>query len=910
MGRIQSNLGLTTGLDIAGTVDKLMAISAQPRDRLQTRIKGLEAQQVAVNELTALVIGAELQNNKLGNAASLATTSVSSSRTDTITATSNGTPIAGTYVTRAVQMAQTSSASSNVFSSTSDTLQAGEIVVRTGGFVDRSANLEDLRGGAGVTRGKIKITDRNGTGTTIDLRFASTMEDVVKSINTAMDVRVSAKVSGDRIVLTDLTGKSSSNLIVEEVGDGRTASDLGLGAVNVASASGTGDDIAYASGTTRLSSLRDGIGIAFRSGTDFTVSLADGTSLSVDANASGSPTTVNQLLTALNAASPSKLLARIDSSGNGIELVDKTTGSGTFSATGSLAEQLGLSGTVAVSGTISGARVASAISGPLLSSLNGGDGIGTPGSITITNRAGATTTVNLVGSNSLRDVIDQINASGAGVTASLNRARTGITLQDVTGSATSNLIVANGDAKSTATKLNIAGSVASNSIDSGALNLQFVGETTALSKLNQGRGVGLGTFNITNASGVTRSINLTASSEQTVGAVINAINATGIGIEASINDAGDGITIKDTSGGSGQFSISDKSGSTTAKDLGIAGTGTSKVVGGATIQQIDASQNFRITLESNQKLSDVVEKLNQASGNPITASLLTAGSSIRMLFSSKASGEAGRMVIDGSAVGLDVSSTSTGRDAILAVSPTDDLGGTFVRSSTNTFSGAIQGLSLTIASVQTESVQIRVNSDNSGFEKNVQLFVDQFNKIKDKLSTIASYDATTKTSGILYASNEAYRTEQGLARIINQRIAFTGPVQTPSQIGLSLDETGKLRFDKSKLSAALDANPDAVKEFFTKANTGFSARTKSIIDGLSGASNGVLVNRTSTLQRQIDDNNKRIESINVKLTREREKLLNQFYKMEETIGKLKNSSSAISQLQPINLYSNSSSSSN
>ena len=165
MGRIQSNLGLTTGLDIAGTVDKLMAISAQPRDRLQTRIKGLESQQVAVNELTALVIGVELQNTKLGNTTNLATTSVSSSRTDTITATSNGTPVAGTYMTRAVQMAQTSSASSNVFSSSSDTLQAGEIVVRTGGFVDRSANLEELQGGAGIARGKIKITDRNGTGT-------------------------------------------------------------------------------------------------------------------------------------------------------------------------------------------------------------------------------------------------------------------------------------------------------------------------------------------------------------------------------------------------------------------------------------------------------------------------------------------------------------------------------------------------------------------------------------------------------------------------------------------------------------------------------------------------------------------------------------------------------------------------
>lgn len=899
MGRIQSSTGLITGIDIAKTVDQLISISAQPRVRLENRVKGLQAQQVAVNELTAMVIAVQLQATRLGNASTLESTRVNSSRSEILSATASGNPARGTYVLQSVQTAQSSTATSNPFSSATDAIETGDLVVRTGGFVDRPTRLDEVRGGAGVANGKIRITDRGGVATNVDLRFATTIDDVVKTINSATNNRVTAKLSGDRIVLSDTTGLTTSNMIVEELGEGRTAADLGIAGINVASNSATGDGLMYLTASTRLSTLRDQAGIAFRSGTDLSVTLRDGSTLAVDANSGTSPTTVGQLITAINAVDSSKLEARISTDGKSIELVDKTSGGTTFSSSGNLADQLGLSNATAVNGVLTGARVVNSLGGPLLSSLRGGSGIGTASSISITNRAGVTTSVNLAGSESIRDVVDAINSSGAGVTASLNRSKTGLSIQDMTGSTASNLVITDNDANNTATKLQLAGSVSANSIDSGALNLRTVSEATELAKLNQGRGVRGGTIDITNSLGAQRSIDIGALTNRTIGGVIEAINATGIGVQAALNEDGDGIVVNDTSTGSGTFNITDRVGGFAAKDLKIAGQGQSKVVSGNTVLQIQGSSTYRLDVGSAPTLSSLVDKINQGDG-PLTASLLVAGSTARILFNSRASGEAGRIAIDGSDIGIDATTTSTGRDAIVAISPTEFSGGIIVRSSSNTLDNAIQGLSIRIAATDANPVEVRVDKDNSSIERNLQLLVDQFNKVRDRLDVVANYDAATGQTGVLYGSNEVLRVEQSLARMINQPINGTGSsVRTMEQMGLSLDSDGKLRLNTSKLSQAIDRDPQGVVTFLTKETTGFSARSKELLENLVGATNGVLVSRNDTIQRRIEDSNRRVDFLNNRLERERERLLRQFYAMEEAVSKIRSSSSGLATLQSL-----------
>ena len=894
MGRIQSNVGLTTGIDIQKTVDQLMAVSARPRDALQVRIKGLQAQQVVLNELTALVVGVQLQSDRIGNASNISTIAVASSKTDVITATVSGTPIAGNYPVQSIQTAQTATAASSPLGSASDTVQSGEFVVRTGGFVDSSQSLDDLRGGLGVARGKIRITDRSGQSKEVDLRYASNLDETIQAINNS-GLRISARTNGDKIVLNDLSGSTLSNLIVEEVGGGRTADDLGLAGVNVALNTATGEDLAYLSPSTRLGTLRDNRGLNFQTGKDLTVTLRDGTSLEIDANATRNPTNVGQLLANINAADSNKFEIKVATNGDGFEIIDKTTGSGTFSATGALADQLGFTGVAESGGKIQGVRVQNVLQGPLLSSLNGGKGIGTPGKLSITNRNAVTTEVDLAGSTSLRDVIDKINSSNAGVTASLNRSRTGLVLQDVTGATAGNLIIADGDSNNSATKLGIVADAEQNSIDSKSLKLQYIHESTEIGKLNQGRGVRFGTFTITNAAGLSKTISLSSSTTKTVGDVLTAINNNAIGVTARLNDDGDGIAISDSSSGSGDFSITDDQSGNAALDLGIRGKGTNQT--NPSRKEINGSQTFRLSFTASDSISQVVQKINDSNG-PVSASILTSGTNnVRVLFTSRTSGEAGRIHADGDSIGINVNNTGSGRDAIISVGGSSDSGGTLVKSSTNTISNAIDGVVLTVKGTSTESVDIGVSTNNSTLERNLQLFVDQYNKVRDKIKKETEFNTETKTTGLLIGSSEVLRVEQSLSRFINQRSFASGSVQSLLQLGVSLDDTGKLSLDKDKLSKAIERNAGDVKDFLTKEKTGFGARAKVLLDSLVGINNSTLVNRTQALNRQIESSTDRLANVNGRLDRERERLLKQFYDLENSIAKIRNNGSSLNQIQ-------------
>lgn len=893
MGRIQSNVGLITGIDIQKTVDQLIAVSAQPRDRLENRVKGFQGQQVAVNELTALVIGIQLQTDRIGNASNLSTTTATSSNADVLTAVNSGTPAPGIYSIRTLQTAQTATASSNSFTSATDTLQSGDFVVRTGGFVDSSASVDELRGGLGIARGKIQITDRSGASKEIDLRFATTTDDVLKAINSTDGLRVNARAVGDRIVLSDLSGQSATNLLVEEVDGGKTAADLGLSGINVAANSATGEDISFLGNGTRISSLRDGRGLSFVTGNDFSVTLRDGTTLNVDTNPVRIPTTVGQLVANINAADPSKLEARISTDGNGLELIDKTTGSGSFSATGNLSDQLGFTGADGSTGSLKSSRLQSTLNGPLLSSLKGGTGIGTPGLISITNRSGTTTSVDLSNTSSLRDVIDQINSSNAGVTASLNRSRTGLVLQDVTGSEANNLVISDADANNTATKLGIAINEARNSIDSNSLAFQYVSDGTDLSKLNQGRGIRGGSFTITNSAGLTKTVNVSANTK-TVGDLLRAVNDNAIDVQARLNDAGDGFIITDTSAGVGALSIVDDQSGLAASDLGLRGNATSLV--GPPRQVLESSQTFKLNLAGTETLTEVVDKINKGNG-PLTASILTSGpSNVRLLFTSRASGEVGRIFADGAAVGINVNSSGTGRDALLAVGSTPESGGTLVRSSNNIVQNAIEGLTLTVKAVSTSPADVTVSSSNSTIERNLQLFVDQFNKVRDKIEKETKFDLETRSTGQLFGNSEIIRVEQTLARLITQRSFRSGRIQTLGQIGVGLNDKGKLEFDKDKFSKALQSNPEDVKTFLTAEKTGLGARAKVTLDTLVGVKSSVLVNRSQSLQRTIELSNNRINALNIRLDRERERLLKQFYDMETNISRIRNNGSGLNQL--------------
>ncbi|MCO6043778.1 flagellar filament capping protein FliD [Aeoliella sp. ICT_H6.2] len=624
MGQFQSSVGLITGIPIKDTVDQLMQIAATPRDTLQERTDALTAERTALEQVTSLLLGMRFSAGSL-NASSLYTATKATSSNQnlmTVATKTNPPPQPGTYTFTPLQTATNHQVVSSAFTDVANQLSSGTFRIGAGGHVDRGIRLSELNSGDGFAAGKIRITDRSGASAEVDLRTALTVDDVLEAINSNSDIDVTASVAGDSFVLTDNTG-GAGNLRVKEVGLGSAAASLGLAEVNVAADSVTGDDVFSLHSGTLLSSLNDGTGVQVHSvGDVLTVTLADESELTIDVSGS---TSLGAIINAINAADNTKLSAAISADGNRLELTDLTSGSGAFgvTSTGTVAEDLGLTST-AVGGVITGKRLISGLRDTLVSSLNGGQGYSELTSIDIVDRAGnPLVNVDLSAAETLSDLVDTINESGANVTAAINGSRNGISITDNSGG-TGNLTISSSD--TTAAALGIEVDDAVGSVNSGSLNRQVVSESTLLEDFNGGKGVRLGDFRITDSAGNRAAVSLDSSNAEaeTIGDVIDKINALSVQVEARINDTGDGILITDLAGGSGTLSITDSDGDSAAADLRIATASSDTDDSGQQI--IDGRTSFEVDL-STLEIPDSIalSTLNGGSGIQLGTIEVTTG---------------------------------------------------------------------------------------------------------------------------------------------------------------------------------------------------------------------------------------------------------------------------------------------
>ncbi|MCK4628048.1 MAG: hypothetical protein KAT56_03535, partial [Sedimentisphaerales bacterium] len=283
MGTISSGVGLISGLDIEGIVNSLMEIERRPRQRLVDRIDILTAQRTAMMGIQAKVMAMQLSAASFNKESVFQQKTVTSSDENIITASGDKFAAEGIYRFTVKRLASNHHFVSRAYNSLDSSIGSGTLSFEIGqGQLAKATDLSFINGQRGFQRGKINITDRAGNSDEIDLTTALTVQDILDEINANTTVNVTASVSGDGIVITDNTG-DAGNLIVSDIGSGRTALDLGIRA-NLAGSVITGSDILSMSADTSLSDLNDGNGIrGFDSPLeDITFNLSDGTVLNID----------------------------------------------------------------------------------------------------------------------------------------------------------------------------------------------------------------------------------------------------------------------------------------------------------------------------------------------------------------------------------------------------------------------------------------------------------------------------------------------------------------------------------------------------------------------------------------------------------------------------------------------------
>ncbi len=284
MGSIQLGTGLISGMDIQGTIEKLVSLQSGTLKNLKTRNEKYLLQQSYISQFTTLFSTSNYMIKNLTKTTVFDRRDVKSSNESVLGVSRNGNPPAGTHTFTPIRTAsQHQILSSGVKSATEALGITGNITVRYGRNLETNFELKNLNGGEGFARGQIRITDKSGDKATIDLRGATTMNDVLDAINNNTTISVRAEIDGDRLKLTDLSGQTDGKLIVQEVAGGTTAASLGLAGINTDSQSATGTQIVRLGLDLDLAALHDGNGFECNSfSEDLEITLADGTKATID----------------------------------------------------------------------------------------------------------------------------------------------------------------------------------------------------------------------------------------------------------------------------------------------------------------------------------------------------------------------------------------------------------------------------------------------------------------------------------------------------------------------------------------------------------------------------------------------------------------------------------------------------
>jgi flagellar hook-associated protein 2 len=263
--------GIVSGMDTSAILDQLKSIAQRPIAKLEARQTELTKKSAAWDAMSIKFMALRSAATSLTSKFERSPAMASSSDTSLLGAQVTGSAELGVHVVRVLQTSRGQESMSNNFSATDTAAMAdGTMTLKVGnGTVDHdvmgSTLLSALNNGGGVTLGSIRLTDRSGASTTVDLTGDTTVQDVLDDISGAAGVSLTAKLNNDGtgFLIQDNTGLTTGTVAVAEDG-GTTAASLKLiGSSSTGELEGDDLDPLYTltvgSSNHTLEGLRDGI---------------------------------------------------------------------------------------------------------------------------------------------------------------------------------------------------------------------------------------------------------------------------------------------------------------------------------------------------------------------------------------------------------------------------------------------------------------------------------------------------------------------------------------------------------------------------------------------------------------------------------------------------------------------------
>ena len=325
-----------------------------------------------------------------------------------------------------------------------------------------------------------------------------------------------------------------------------------------------------------------------------------------------------------------------------------------------------------------------------------------------------------------------------------------------------------------------------------------------------------------------------------------------------------------------------------AKDQTMEAAGTIKLTMG--------TESKDIAIESSDTLTKIATKINEA-GMGIQASIVTdVDGKERLMLRSKETGTDKAFTVD-----IDPDLTKLGQaKAQAAQNAKVELNGMEVESSSNTFANTIPGMSFTVSEVTSTAATLNVKADTEAMKKNIQEFVDTYNELNDLLTQSTKYVEESKTAGVLQGDSATVSLQNSL-RMLTQGISgSTGGLTRLAEIGIQMQEGGKLSTDTTKLDKAL-TNLEGLKGLFAnKADAlgqggGIAVNFKNFTDKLLSF-DGTLNTKTDSLERTLKSNSAEQTKVNTRADTLEKRLYAQYSALDTKMASLNALNAYVSQM--------------
>ncbi len=354
---------------------------------------------------------------------------------------------------------------------------------------------------------------------------------------------------------------------------------------------------------------------------------------------------------------------------------------------------------------------------------------------------------------------------------------------------------------------------------------------------------------------------------------------------------------------------------------------TSPVSTGEPIEIKRADGTFAPVTPKDQSLQSLVDAINGTTGAAYTASAVRIGSGQYTLqLTAKESGAAGATALNAAdfPTGLSLGTptvTVAGADAELRVGDTADA--FVIASPSNTFTDVMPGVTVTAVKVQAAGdapVRVGVAADAEGIAAKVQALVDTANVALNEIASQSKIKSGEVAAGPLVGDNAMRKLSQDILGAVASGATGVVPDRNASlnDVGIGVDRSGRLTFDKQKFTEAYTADPAKTQKYFTAftdKDGGTAEKFEPGFDSAGGiarkleavsliASEGVVdpsnpaKAKQGTLQMLIQQRNDAIRGMNdqvlawdVRLDSRKTSLQRQFSNLEVALGKMQQQSS-------------------